>query len=83
MATLLYTRTTAGVELNVESPATIPNPAKVEATAAQIRRAWSPRTKRYRAQLARRMLQTCFLIAMSGPFEPARVPVPFTPRRRI
>jgi hypothetical protein len=83
MATLLITRTTAGVELNVESPATIPNPAKVEATAAQIRRAWSPRTRRYRAQLARRMLHAYFLDALFGPLEPVRVPVTLTPRRRI
>ena len=83
MATLHIKQTSAGADANVESPHLIPNPAKVEATAAQIRRSWSPRTRRYRTQLARRMLHACFLDTLIGPLEPARVPVRLTPRRRI
>ena len=35
----------------------IPSPAKVQATAAEIRGSWTPRQRRRRAQLARSMLR--------------------------
>ena len=39
---------------------TIPSPAKVRAAAAEIRKSWSPRQRRRRAQLARSMLKQQF-----------------------
>ena len=42
--------------LEREQPPAIPSPAKVQATAAEIRRSWTPRQRRRRAQVARYML---------------------------
>ena len=38
-----------------DEPQAIPSPAKVQATAAEIRRSWTPRQRRRRAQAARYM----------------------------
>jgi hypothetical protein len=39
-----------------DAAATIPSPAKVQATAAEIRDTWTPHQRRRRAQVARYML---------------------------
>ena len=49
----------------------IPSPAKVQATAAEIRESWTPRQRRRRAQLARSMLRQQ-LLAPSPVDEPRR-----------
>jgi hypothetical protein len=81
MATLLTTKCSADSGGNAELPETIPSPEKVRATAAVIRRSWSPRTRRHRAKLARSMLVEQFFATLLGPLEPAVVPA--KPRRRI
>lgn len=43
------------VDESVDRPSTIPSPAQVRATADAIRKSWTPRQRRQRAQLARSM----------------------------
>ena len=70
MATLLTTKCNADLGGNAELPEAIPSPEKVRATAAVIRRSWSPRTRRHRAQLARSILVEQFFAPLLGPLEP-------------
>ena len=63
-----------------ETLATIPNPAKVRATAAEIRRGWSTRERRRRAEIARSM---CLGHLVTDLFDSPRAAcLPLRPRSR-
>ena len=55
MATLRTARAQRYFAASAECIATIPNPAMVRATAAEIRRGWSIQERRRRAEIARSM----------------------------
>lgn len=68
--------------LQADAPTVIPSPAKVQAKAAEIRNAWSPRQRRRRAKVARYMLLQQLLTG----FDPVAAvadqqPLRLTPRR--
>jgi hypothetical protein len=54
------------------SVATIPSPAKVQATAAEIRETWTPHQRRRRAQVARYMLLQQLLAPVQASLPPDR-----------
>ncbi len=56
MATVRFRSRFSDVDGSDTTVATIPNPEQVLAAAAEIRRHWSPRERRRRAEIAHRML---------------------------
>jgi hypothetical protein len=56
MATEAKPRRPSKTRRPTDVAATIPSPAKVQATAAEIREAWTPHQRRRRATVARYML---------------------------
>jgi len=60
--------------------ATIPNPAKVRATAAEIRRGWSTGERRRRAEIARSMFMGHLVADLFDP--PRHACLTLTPKSR-
>ena len=58
---------TTDAECRGELLSVIPNPQQVRATAAEIRRSWTPRERRRRAQLARSMFIEALLVTLALP----------------
>jgi hypothetical protein len=61
VATLSNARAQRDSAASAHKLATIPNPAKVRATAAEIRRGWSTQERRRRAEIARSMCLARFV----------------------
>jgi hypothetical protein len=61
VATLRTARAQRNSAASAECIASIPNPAKVRATAAEIRRGWSIQERRRRAEIARSMCLAQFV----------------------
>jgi hypothetical protein len=76
MAATTRSQPDSGALESPNRPATIPSPAQVQATAAAIRRNWTPKQRRRRAQLACSMLWQQFADAAPVARDPEPNPVP-------
>ena len=65
------------------APATVPNPEKVKAAAAEIRQSWSPRQRRRRAELARYLLFERLLAGMAEAPRARHSSLRITPKSRL